>query len=64
MKLEQTVRLGDQGAQGHLEMKVIRESLVPPGRKERLVMRGMLAQMVPQERGAALVKEDLGGPLV
>lgn len=45
-------------------MKVIRESLVPPGRKERLVMRGMLAQMVPQERGAALVKEDLGGPLV
>lgn len=64
MKLEQTVRLGDQGAQGHLEMRVIQESLVPPEKKERPVMREMLAQMVPLERGAALVKGDLGGPLV
>lgn len=64
MKLEQTVRLGDQGAQGHLEMRVIRESLVPPEKKERLVMKETLAQMVPLERGAALAKEDLGGPLV
>lgn len=64
MKLEQTVRLGDLGAQGHLEMRVIQESLVPPEKKERPVMREMLAQMVPLERGAALVKEDLGGPLV
>lgn len=64
MKLEQTVRLGDQGAQGHLETRVHRESLVPPERKERPVMRGMLARMVPLERGVALVKEDLGEPLV
>lgn len=56
MKLEQMVRLGDLGAQGHLEMRVIRESLVPPEKKERPVMREMLAQMVPLERGAALVK--------
>lgn len=45
-------------------MRVIRESLVPPERKERPVTRGMLAQMVPLERGVALVKEDLRGPLV
>lgn len=64
MKLEQTVRLGDQGTQGHLEMRVILESLVPPEKKERPVMKEMLAQMVPLERGVALVKEDLGGPLV
>lgn len=64
MKLEQTVSLGDQGAQGHLEMRVIQESLVPPERKERPVTRGTLAQMVPLERGVALVKEDLRGPLV
>lgn len=64
MKLEQKVRLGDLGTQGHPEMRVNRENLVPPEKKERLVMREMLAQMVPLERGAALVKEDLGGPLV
>lgn len=58
------MRLGDQGAQGHLEMRVILESLVPPEKKERLVMKETLAQMVPLERGAALAKEDLGGPLV
>lgn len=45
-------------------MRVNRENLVPPEKKERPVMREMLAQMVPLERGAALVKEDLGGPLV
>lgn len=64
MKLERTVRQGDQGAQGRLGMRVIRESLVPQEKKERPVMKEMLAQMVPLERGAALVKEDLGGPLV
>lgn len=64
MKLERTARQGDQEAQGRLGMRVIRESLVPQEKKERPVMKEMLAQMVPLERGAALVKEDLGGPLV
>lgn len=61
MKLEQMVRLGDRGTQGHLETRVSLESLVPLERKERPVMRGMLVQMVPPERGVALEKEDLGG---
>lgn len=43
---------------------MIRESLVPREKKERPVMKEMLAQMVPLERGAALEREDLGGPLV
>lgn len=64
MKLEWMARLGDQEAQGQLETREIQESLVPPERKERLEMRGTLAQMDPLERGVVLVKEDLGGPLV
>ncbi|MCV4633411.1 hypothetical protein OFB83_32940 [Escherichia coli] len=64
MKLEQKVRLGDLGTQGHPERRVNRENLVPPEKKERPVMREMLAQMVPLGSGAALEKEDLAGPLV
>lgn len=38
------------------------ESLVPPGRKERLEMRGTQDQMALQERGVAREREDHGGP--
>lgn len=56
--------LGDLETRGRPEMRVIRESLVPLERRERLVTRAMQDLMGLPETGAALESEDPGEPQV
>lgn len=62
MSLELTGRRGDQGARDHLETRASQESLVLPERKERQATRGTQDLTVPPGSGAALEREDHGGP--
>lgn len=54
--------LGGQGTQVPLETRASLESPVPPERREKPATRGTQDQTAPRERGAALGKEDHGGP--
>lgn len=56
-------RLGDQGTQAPLEMRVNLESLDPQERREKLAMRGTQGRTVPPEKGAGLESKDSGEPL-
>lgn len=62
MSLEQTGSLGGQGTRGPPETRVSLEHLVPWERREKPATRETRDQTDPPERGAALGKEDHGGP--
>lgn len=64
MKLEPLGSPEGRGARGHRETRASLESLVPRERKERPATRGTRDPMALQERGAALEREDRGGPQV
>lgn len=51
-----------RGTRGHREMRASRGCLVPPERREKPATRETPDRTVPPERGAALGKEDHGGP--
>lgn len=64
MPLELTANPGGQGTRAPWETRASRACLVPQERREKPVTRETRDRTVPPARGAALGKEDRGGPQV